>query len=134
MAVVVCGDGIPSRPMVSPRLTASRGAARPAKASIAPKPNTGLAGIGRRSPERSGGGSIELLGGDDFVEALHEKSQGFRREATDLLAEPLCGQRSDLADLDPGLLREPGLIGEFERQWEAGFLRSGGEGHDDNSA
>ena len=32
------------------------------KASIAPKPDTGLAGIGRRSPERSGGGSIELLG------------------------------------------------------------------------
>ncbi|MBF8262247.1 MAG: hypothetical protein HW376_1776 [candidate division NC10 bacterium] len=54
------------------RLTASRfaqhpcgGAARPAKTSIAPKPNTGLAGIGRRSPERSGGGSIALLGGSD---------------------------------------------------------------------
>ena len=57
------------------RLTASRfaehpcgGAARPAKASIAPKANARLAGIGRRSPalrvlrEAERRGSIELLG------------------------------------------------------------------------
>src|SRR3990172_551635 len=79
-------------------------------------------------------GSIELLGGDDFVESFHEKTQGLRGEATDLLAEPLGGERSDLADLDPGLLREPGLVREFERQWEGGLLRCACEGHGDNSA
>ena len=57
------------------------------KASIAQKPDAGLAGIGRRSPERSGGGSIELLGGGnirvqnigkelDYKIFLPEPSQG----------------------------------------------------------
>ena len=45
------------------------------------KPNAGLAGIGRRSPQRSGGGSIELLGGSGIREAA--------RSLTSLLGEPL---------------------------------------------
>ena len=59
-------------------------------ASIAPKPNTRLAGIGRRSPERSGGGSIELLGGAEgqiYAEGVlagwSEQAATWRRETGD---------------------------------------------------
>lgn len=70
-------------------------------------------------------------GAQDLVEALEEERQLFRARLPQQVTDPLDGEGADLADLDPGSLRQR-LARKLQSKREPGSLRLAGQGESDH--